>query len=266
MSAAVLAEGRTVIRNAAREPEVQELAHLLNEMGAQISGIGTSTLVIEGVPVLHGAKHEVIPDRIEAGTFMIAAAITGGDVLLERVRWEHVTATVEKLRSVGVAVEQELFGCRVKSGGSLSATEVITAPYPGFPTDAQAPFTALMSLAAGQSRITDAIFPDRFTHVDELNRLGARIRMESAGCAIVDGVDHLSAAPVRASDLRACASLILCGLAARGCTRIAEAEHIDRGYNRIEEKLSRLGARIRRVESATGQGGGATACGGLRAD
>ena len=251
MCAATLAEGRTIIHNAAMEPEIQDLAHLLNDMGARISGMGASTLVIDGVPALHGAEREVIPDRIEAATFMIAAAVTRGDLLLERVTWEHLSATIEALRRIGVTVERELFGCRVKVAGGregrLVATDVDTAPYPGLATDVQAPFSALLCLAAGQSRVTDTIFPDRFIHVDELNRLGASIRMLDAGRAIIEGVDHLSGAPVKAPDLRACAALILAGLAGRGVTRISNPEHIDRGYDRIEEKLSALGARIRRV-------------------
>jgi len=253
MCAAALAEGRTILHNAAAEPEIQDLAYLLNDMGARISGIGASTLVIDGVPSLHGAQREVIPDRIEAGTFMIAAAITGGDVLLEKVSWEHMGATVETLRRIGVSVERELFGCRVTVPGGpdarLTAADIVTAPYPGPATDVQAPFSALLCLAAGQSRVTDTIFPDRFTHVDELNRLGANIRMLDAGRALIEGVDHLSGAPVHAPDLRACAALILAGLAAQGVTRIFDPEHIDRGYDRIEEKLTALGARIRRTET-----------------
>ena len=253
MMAAALAEGRTVIESAACEPEVEDLAEYLTAMGAHISGAGTPRITIDGVDKLHGAEHKIIPDRVEAGTFMIAAAITGGDVLLEKVSWEHMGATVETLRRIGVSVERELFGCRVTVPGGpdarLTAADIVTAPYPGPATDVQAPFSALLCLAAGQSRVTDTIFPDRFTHVDELNRLGANIRMLDAGRALIEGVDHLSGAPVHAPDLRACAALILAGLAAQGVTRIFDPEHIDRGYDRIEEKLTALGARIRRTET-----------------
>ncbi len=253
MCAAALAEGRTILHNAAVEPEIQDLANLLNDMGARITGIGAPTLVIDGVPSLHGAKREIIPDRIEAATFMIAAAVTRGDLLLEKVTWEHLGATIDTLRRIGVSVERELFGCRVKvpggRDGRLTAADITTGPYPGLATDVQAPFSTLLCLAAGQSRVTDTIFPDRFTHVDELNRLGANIRMLGPGRAIIEGVDHLSGAPIHASDLRACAALILGGLAARGVTRIFDPDHIDRGYDRIEEKLTSLGARIRRAES-----------------
>lgn len=247
LSAAVLAEGRSVLLNAAREPEVAELASLLVSMGAKISGIGGPTLTVHGVPSLHGAKREIIPDRIEAGTYMIAAAITRGRVRLENVRWEHMGGTVDALRRIGVQVEPELFGCLVTSNRRARAVHLETAPYPGVPTDLQAPFMSLLSVAEGESSVTDTIFPSRFTHVDELNRFGANITVKKDK-ATIHGVRQLSGALVTGKDLRACAAMIVAGLAATPVTTIREPHHIDRGYECIEEKLSALGATIRRVE------------------
>jgi len=249
LSAAVLAEGRTVLTSAAREPEVQALADLLVAMGARISGIGTSRLVIDGVPHLHGAHREIIPDRIEAGTYMMAAAATRGEVLLENVRWEHLTATVEALRSCGVEVERELFGCRVVCRHRPRATQVVTMPYPGFPTDLQAPFMCVLGLAEGKSTITETIFPNRFLHVDELNRFGAAITV-SGNTATIEGVRAFSGTRVTARDLRACAAMIVAALGAKGTTHIHDAEHIERGYENVVGKLTELGAEMRWLAEA----------------
>jgi len=247
MMAAVLAEGRTVIECAACEPEVQDLAAFLNAMGAKISGAGSPRVVIEGVRSLRGAEHRIVPDRIEAGTFMIAAAITNGEVRLSQVRLDHMMAVVDKLRQVGVIVETSDGGAVVSSNRRLAATDVTTQPYPGFPTDLQAQLMALLCLADGNSVITEKIYPDRFMHVAELGRMGANIRKEGP-TAIVTGVKRLVGAPVMASDLRASAALVLAGLAADGTTTVNRVYHIDRGYERIEEKLNALGADIQRVD------------------
>ena len=246
MMAATLAEGITVIESAACEPEIVYLADFLNSMGARISGIGTPRLVIEGVSSLGGADHSVIPDRIEAGTFMIASAATGGEISLKGARMDHLGAVVDKLRQIGVTVELEDEGCRVISGGTVRSTDVTTLTYPGFPTDTQAQMMTLLSVADGISVITEKIYPDRFMHIAELNRMGAIIRKEGAS-AIVQGVPSLSGAPVMASDLRASAALVLAGLIATGKTIINRVYHIDRGYERIEEKFTALGARIKRI-------------------
>ena len=246
MMAATLAEGRTVIASAACEPEVTDLASYLNACGARITGQGTPEITVEGVDGLKGAEHRVIPDRIEAGTFMIAAAITNGDIELQGAKMEHMRAVVDRLRQVGVTVERAEKGMAVSSSRRLEPIVVTTQPFPGFPTDLQAQIMALLCLADGNSVITEKIYPDRFLHVGELNRMGAHLRKEGP-TVIVEGVKRLVGAPVMASDLRASAALILAGLIAKGTTRVHRAYHIDRGYERIEEKLGRLGAHIRRV-------------------
>ncbi|MFQ5463086.1 MAG: UDP-N-acetylglucosamine 1-carboxyvinyltransferase [Phycisphaerae bacterium] len=247
LTAATLATGRTVIASAACEPEVVDLADFLNACGARITGQGTPRIVVEGVDALNGAEHTVIPDRIEAGTFIIAAAITNGDLEVRRANMEHLLAVVDRLRRIGIIVERGEKGITVASSRRLEPVEITTQPYPGFPTDLQAQAMALLALADGNSVITEKIFPDRFLHVAELNRMGARLRKEGP-TVIVQGVKRLIGAPVMASDLRASAALILAGLIAKGTTRIHRIYHIDRGYERIEEKLGALGAHIRRLE------------------
>ena len=246
MMAAALAEGTTVIESAACEPEIVDLVDYLNAMGARISGGGTPRLVIEGVEELKGAEHQLIPDRIEAGTFMVAAAITNGEVTLSNVRLDHMMAVVDKLREVGVIVETADGGAVVSCSRRLEPVDVTTQPYPGFPTDLQAQLMALLALADGNSILTEKIYPDRFLHVAELARMGANIRKEGP-TAIVTGVKRLIGAPVMASDLRASAALVLAGLVARGTTTIARVYHIDRGYEQIEVKLRSLGANIERI-------------------
>ena len=245
MMAAALAEGRTLIESAACEPELVDLANYLNACGAQIIGQGTPQISIEGVESLKGVEHRVIPDRIEAGTFMIAAAITNGDLELEGARIEHIRAVVDRLRHVGVIAERGEKGITVSSSRRLEPVHITTQPYPGFPTDLQAQAMALLCLADGNSMITEKIFPDRFLHVGELNRMGAHLR-KAGPTVIVEGVKRLVGAPVMASDLRASAALILAGLIAKGTTRVHRVYHIDRGYERIEEKLAGVGANIRR--------------------
>jgi UDP-N-acetylglucosamine 1-carboxyvinyltransferase len=246
MMAATLADGRTVIESAACEPEVTDLADFLNTCGASITGQGTPRIIIEGVPSLKGGEHTVISDRIEAGTFMIAAAITNGELQLSGGRLEHLIAVVDRLRKVGVIVERGEKGIVISSARRLDPIEITTQPYPGFPTDLQAQTTALLCLADGNSIVTEKIFPDRFLHIAELNRMGADIRREG-NTVIVRGVKKLVGAPVMASDLRASAALILAGLIAKGTTRMRRAYHIDRGYEHIEQKLATVGADIRRV-------------------
>jgi len=246
MMAASLAEGRTVIESAACEPEVEDLANYLNAMGARISGAGTPRITIDGVDKLCGCEHTVIPDRIEAGTFMVASAITNGEVQIDNVRVDHMLAVVDKLREIGVCVERTNAGVTVSSARRLEPTDVTTQPYPGFPTDLQAQLMSLLCLAEGNSAITEKIFPDRFIHVAELLRMGADIRKEGP-TAIVTGVKKLIGAPVMASDLRASAALVIAGLVARGQTTIQRVYHIDRGYENIEEKLGSIGADITRV-------------------
>ena len=246
MMAAALAEGRTVIESAACEPEVADLADCLNAMGARVSGGGTPRLVIDGVEKLEGKSYPVIPDRIEAGTFMIAAALTNGELTLPNVRLDHMVAVVETLRDIGVIIEKNNGGAAVSSARRLDPTDATTQPFPGFPTDLQAQLMSLLCLAEGNSAITDKVFPDRFMHVAELMRMGADIRKEGA-TAIVTGVKRLVGAPVMASDLRASAALVLAGLVARGTTTVARVYHIDRGYEHIETKLRAVGADIQRV-------------------
>jgi UDP-N-acetylglucosamine 1-carboxyvinyltransferase len=251
MTVATLAAGTTVIENAAREPEVVDLARALTAMGARIDGAGEDVITIEGVSALKGCDFTIIPDRIEAGTFMMAAAITGGDVYVRGARPEHLHAVILKLREAGVEVQEDAEGIRVIGNGRLSSVDIKTMPYPGFPTDLQAQMMAVMAFADGRSVISETIFENRFMHVLELNRMGADIKVEG-NSAFVRGVATLSGAPVMATDLRASVCLVLAGLAAEGITEVARVYHLDRGYVRIEEKLSALGADIRRVKGRKG--------------
>jgi len=247
MMAATLAEGVTVIESAACEPEVVDLANFLNAMGAKIAGAGSPTITVTGVEKLHGAEHEVIPDRIEAATYAIAAAATDGEVTLKGARAEHLRAVMDKLNEAGVAVERRGADLLVRRRGRLQPADVTTLPYAGFPTDVQAQMMSLLTLAPGISIITERIFESRFMHVSELARLGADIEIEGPS-AIVKGGRPLSGAPVMASDLRASAALVIAGLAAKGVTQVNRVYHLDRGYENIDGKLRRLGARIHRVE------------------
>jgi len=246
MMAAALAKGTTVLRNAAREPEITALADALNAMGAQVSGAGTPVLEIIGREKLHAADATIIPDRIEAGTFMAAAAVTNGDVLVKGARSAHLGAVIEKMVEAGVIVDELPEGLRVRGPATLQSVDVKTAPFPGFATDMQAQFMVMMCMASGRSTITETIFENRFIHVSELTRLGADISI-MRNSAVVKGVSVLRAAPVMASDLRASACLVLAGLVAQGSTLINRVYHIDRGYESIEKKLSGLGAQIRRI-------------------
>jgi UDP-N-acetylglucosamine 1-carboxyvinyltransferase len=246
MCAAALAEGETVIVGAACEPEVIDCADMLNKMGARIKGQGTPEIRIEGVEKLTGCEHRIIPDRIECGTFMIAAAITNGELELKNCNLDHLLAVVDRLEEVGVRIERQNGTVFVSSNRRLNPVEMTTQPYPGFPTDLQAQLMALLCLADGISVVTERIFPDRFLHVGELNRMGGRVRKEGA-TAVVQGVKELHGAPVMASDLRASAALVLAGLVAKGQTRIDRVYHIDRGYEKIERKLAAVGADIERV-------------------
>jgi UDP-N-acetylglucosamine 1-carboxyvinyltransferase len=250
MMAATLADGITTLDNAAREPEVVDLAACLGAMGAKISGAGTDRIVIEGVPRLSGARHAVMPDRIETGTFLTAAAATHGDVLVIGADPGSLAAVVDKLREAGVRIDVDGPAMRVRSNGALRAANVRTAPFPAFPTDMQAQFMALATRAGGASVITETIFENRMMHVQELKRLGADIEVEG-NAAIVRGVARLTGANVMATDLRASACLVIAGLVADGETTIDRIYHLDRGYERIEEKLCALGARIRRVSGNT---------------
>jgi len=245
LMAATMAKGRTVIESAACEPEIADLANCLNTMGARITGIGSPRLTIEGVEQLSPVQYEVIPDRIEAGTFMVGAAITAGELRIENCRLDDMMAAVDTLRNIGVTVEADGSGCVVSRTGPIGTADITTQPYPGFPTDLQAQFMALLSLADGNSVVIEKIFPDRSMHVAELNRMAANLRKEGP-TVIVAGVRRLIAAPVMASDLRASAALVLAGLAAEGETTINRVYHIDRGYETIEEKLNPVGARITR--------------------
>ena len=246
MMAATLAAGETVIENAAREPEVVDLANCLNAMGACISGAGSAVIRISGVERLNAATYRVMPDRIETGTFLAAAAATGGEIRLLDTRADILDAMTEKLRDAGAQIDCGAGWVGMRTSGKLRAMSVRTAPYPGFPTDMQAQFMALNTIASGTALITETIFENRFMHVQELRRLGARIEVEG-NAAVVTGVDGLDGATVMATDLRASASLVIAGLIARGETTIERVYHLDRGYEAIEEKLSKLGARIRRV-------------------
>jgi len=249
MMAAVLAEGVTVIESAACEPEVTDLANFLNAMGAKIAGIGSPPLTITGVKQLHGAEHEVIPDRIEAATYAIAAATTNGEVTLRGARADHLGAVLDKLHDSGVATHCDASGITVKRNGKLKPIDITTLPYSGFPTDAQAQMMALMAVTPGISIITERIFESRFMHVSELSRLGADIEIEGPS-AIVKGGKPLSGAPVMASDLRASAALVIAGLAAKGNTQVNRVYHLDRGYEKIDVKLRQLGARVERIEES----------------
>lgn len=247
MMAASLAEGTTILENAAEEPEIVDLANYLNKMGAKIRGAGTDTIRIEGVDKLHGADYTIIPDRIEAGTYMIAAAMTGGDVVVENVLPEHQKPLIAKLREAGAVVEEDIDKVRVIGKNKLKAVSIKTLPYPGFPTDMQAQMMAMMVIAEGRSKVTETVFENRFMHVVELNRMGAQISTEGRS-AVIDGPCKLTGCDVRATDLRAGAAMILAGLVAEGTTRIGDLHHIDRGYENIVAKLKNLGADIERVD------------------
>jgi UDP-N-acetylglucosamine 1-carboxyvinyltransferase len=247
MMAATLAEGITVIEGAATEPEVVDLANFLNKMGAKIEGAGTRRLIIEGVKELHGAEHDVIPDRIEAGTFLVAGAICGNGVTIKRVNRDHLTAVTDALTACGYQIQWAENSITVSPNGTAKPLELATEPYPGFPTDMQAQMCALLSTTEGISVITENIFPQRYMHIAELKRMGAHMQLEGAS-AIIQGVERLFGAPVMASDLRASAALVLAGLKAEGRTEVSRVYHIDRGYEHLDEKLSELGAHIERVK------------------
>lgn len=253
MMAASLAEGTSVIENAAKEPEIVDLAEFLTKRGARIAGAGTDVLTIEGVRELHGADHEVIPDRIEAGTHLVAGAITDGDVTITHCRPVHLEAVLMKLREAGADIQVEAQTVRIKRNGRLKGTDVRTLPFPGFPTDMQAQMVALMAFTEGTSVVTETVFESRFMHVEELRRMGADIRVEG-NRLIVTGRPTLTGAPVMASDLRASAGLILAGLAAEGETEIQRVYHLDRGYEHIEEKLRAVGAKIERRNASPAAG------------
>jgi UDP-N-acetylglucosamine 1-carboxyvinyltransferase len=247
LMAAALANGTTVIENAAREPEIGDVADCLNKMGAKISGAGSSRIAVEGVARLHGARHSVLPDRIETGTYAMAVAMTGGDVLLQNARPELLQAALDVLVQAGVTVTPTNEGIRIaRNGARLDPVEVTTAPFPGFPTDLQAQLMALMTRAKGTSHITEAIFENRFMHVQELARLGAHIQLDGE-TATIEGVERLKGAPVMATDLRASVSLVIAGLAAEGETMVNRVYHLDRGFERLEDKLANCGAAIERI-------------------
>jgi UDP-N-acetylglucosamine 1-carboxyvinyltransferase len=247
LMAASLARGTTVIDNAAREPEIKDVADCLNKMGAKINGAGTSQIVVEGVAKLNGARHRVLPDRIETGTYAMAVAMTGGDVMLENARAELLQSGLDVLAKAGLEYNETNRGLRVaRNGGKLAPVDVETSPFPGFPTDLQAQLMALMTRAEGTSRITETIFENRFMHVQELVRLGAHIQLEGE-CATIEGVDTLKGAPVMATDLRASVSLVIAALAAEGETMVNRVYHLDRGFERLEDKLSACGAAIERI-------------------
>ncbi len=246
MMAAALAQGQTIIENAAIEPEVVDLATYLTTMGADIKGAGTDNIKINGVKSLNAASHAIIPDRIEAGTFMVAAAITGGDVRIENVVPDHLKPVSAKLKEAGIEISEELTSIHVK-GGEFKAVDIKTHPYPGFPTDMQSQMTSLMSKACGTSMVIETIFENRFMHVSELKRMGANIKVEGRS-AIIEGCERLTGAQVKATDLRAGAALVVAGLAAEGTTEITDIEHIERGYMNIHEKLASLGANIKKLD------------------
>lgn len=247
MMAAVLADGTTVIEGAAQEPEVVDLANFLNRMGAKVEGAGTRRIIVEGVQELHGAEHDIIADRIEAGTFLVAGAICGDGITIKRADPEHVTAVTNALSSCGFRIETKKDAISVFPNGAAKPLELATEPYPGFPTDMQAQMCALLSMTKGISVITENIFPQRYMHVAELKRMGAQVDLEGP-TAVIRGVDHLLGAPVMASDLRASAALVLAGLKAEGITEVSRVYHIDRGYEHLDEKLSELGADIERLK------------------
>ncbi|MGI6049645.1 MAG: UDP-N-acetylglucosamine 1-carboxyvinyltransferase [Acetivibrionales bacterium] len=246
ITAAVLAEGQTIIENAASEPEIVDLASFLTKMGAKISGAGTDTIIIDGVDKVNGAEHTIMPDRIEAGTFMTAAALTGGDITLLNVVPEHLKPVTAKLRESGMEIIENGNSVKVRGIARPSALDIKTHPFPGFPTDMQAQLSAYSCFAEGTSVIVETIFENRFMHVNELRRMGAQIRVDGR-TAIIEGIESLQGAQVRATDLRAGAALVIAGLAARGTTEVLDIHHIDRGYEFIENKLQRLGADIRRI-------------------
>jgi len=247
MMAAALAEGMTVIENAAEEPEIVDLANFINKMGGRVKGAGTDTIRIEGVEVLGPAVHTVIPDRIEAGTFMIAGAITGGDIIVDNIVLCHLMPIIAKLKEAGVTVEELGNGVRVCSSKRVDAVDIKTLPYPGFPTDMQAQMMALMSVARGTSVIIETVFDNRYMHVNELRRMGAYIKIDGRS-AVVQGIPRLTGARVKATDLRAGAALVLAGLVARGQTEIYDIHHLDRGYHNLDKKFQHLGARIQRID------------------
>jgi UDP-N-acetylglucosamine 1-carboxyvinyltransferase len=248
MMAAVLAEGTTVIEGAAAEPEVCDLANFLNKMGARIEGAGTRRIIIEGVKELHGAEHDVIPDRIEAGTFLVAAAVSGKGVTVDRLDPSHVTAVTSALTEAGYHIEAREHSITVSPNGTAKPLKITTEPYPGFPTDMQAQMCALLSTTEGISVVTENLFPQRYMHLAEMKRMGAQVEIEGA-TATIHGVEKLLGAPVMASDLRASAALVLAGLKAEGVTEISRVYHIDRGYEHLDEKLGALGAHIERVKA-----------------
>ncbi|HKY08934.1 MAG TPA: UDP-N-acetylglucosamine 1-carboxyvinyltransferase [Candidatus Binatia bacterium] len=247
LMAATLAEGKTIIENAAKEPEINDLADVLKKMGAKIAGAGSDLIQIDGVPRLQGAVHHVIPDRIEAGSFVIAAALSGGNVLVRGARADHLDAFLIKLKEAGIALTADDEGIRVQGNGKLRSVDITTLPYPGFPTDLQAQMMVLMAIADGVSVITETIFENRFMHAQELDRMGAQVKLEG-NRAVVRGVRELSGAQVMASDLRASVALVLAGLVANGTTEVSRVYHLDRGYEQIERKLSLLGGQIVRVK------------------
>jgi UDP-N-acetylglucosamine 1-carboxyvinyltransferase len=247
MMAAALAKGKTILQNAAMEPEIGDLANVLNKMGAKVTGAGTSLIEIEGVDSLHAVEHVIIPDRIEAGTLMVAAGLTRGNIRILNCPLYHMEAVVHKLRESGMEIESDGEGVRVAGNKRIRSVDVKTQPYPGFPTDMQAQFMVLMSMAKGLSVISETIFENRFIHVSELKRMGADIRIQG-NTAVIQGVGNLSGAPVMASDLRASASLILAGLAATGVTEVSRVYHLDRGYEGLDKKLVKLGADMKRVK------------------
>jgi len=245
MMAATMAKGKTVIESAACEPEVVDLANFLIKMGAKIKGHGTPSIEIEGVKALHGTEHRVIPDRIEAGTFLLLAAATRSDICIKNANWQHLIAVIDKLEEAGLKIERDDGIICVKAKRRLKPVNITTLPYPGFPTDMQAQFMTLMATTPGISVITEKIYPDRFMHIAELNRMGAKIMREGPH-AIVEGIKYLSGAPVMASDLRASAALVIAGLVAKGKTEIHRIYHLERGYENLEYKLAKLGAKIKR--------------------
>ena len=248
MTAAALAEGVTIIENAAKEPEIVDLANFINAMGGRVQGAGTNTIRITGVEKLHGTNHTIIPDRIEAGTFMVAAAITEGDVFIENAVPEHMTALIAKMREMGIEVTEEGEGVRVRSTRPLKAVDIKTMPHPGFPTDMQSQMMALMLTAQGTSIITETVFENRFMHVEEFRRMNANVKIEGRS-VFIDGENDMQGAEVSATDLRAAAALILCGLISNGVTRVTKLHHLDRGYVDFHKKLAALGATIERIST-----------------
>ena len=248
MMAACMAEGQTILENAAQEPEIIDLANFLNIMGAKIRGAGTNVIKITGVPKLIGHNYTIIPDRIEAGTYMVAVAMTGGDIYIENAISEHLKPVIAKLNEAGVTIQEDIDGIRVSCNKRPKAIDIKTLPYPGFPTDMQAQFMAMLTIADGTGFVTETVFENRFMHVDELKRMGAVIRVDGR-TAIVDGVPKLTGCQVKATDLRAGAAMVLAGLVASGETQVSYIHHIDRGYDNLVAKLCGLGADIRRVDN-----------------